>query len=393
MNCLKHSVRFAIAFLLLAAPNVLRATSPDLVYYIDSTQNVEQLKFNGSSWSVTNVTYLTSATLPSQYGRLTGHLYGSSDNVWYVGTDSHVHELAYYGSPASWHASDVTVLAGGPNAQLNSPLTSHTASGGYDDIYYFATDDDIHELTFNGSSFKDTDITVASGAPQPASNGPDNMVSIVNTTASEEDTFFIDTNFHVDVIKFLYSTSTWTHKDINAAYGGNLPLDNTNLAAHMYGTWENVYYAGSIGPYLTGDLCQFAWPGSGAYDNYDITILAGSPQPISYADLTAFQNGTQEDVFFASNTTYPDVYMDKESSSTWSDENVTGLSGGSSPDPSRGMTGHIWSSTPEVFSFLTNGHVYENSYYSSSWHALDVSAGVSAPAAEASSPIIAFVGI
>src|SRR5208282_2152151 len=112
---------FATAILVFGTPLMLKATSPDVIYYIDSNQNVDELRFNGSNWSTTNVTSATSATKASSTGGITGHLFGSSDNVWYIGKDQHVHELVYYGAPASWHTSDITSLAGATNANLNSP--------------------------------------------------------------------------------------------------------------------------------------------------------------------------------------------------------------------------------------------------------------------------------
>lgn len=104
---------------------------------------------------------------------LTGHVYGTSDNVWYVATDQHVHELAYYGSPATWHTADPTALAAAPNAKTGSPLTSHVY-GNSDNIYYIATDGAVHELAFYGSpaTWHTVNATALSGAPNPASGSP-----------------------------------------------------------------------------------------------------------------------------------------------------------------------------------------------------------------------------
>lgn len=387
MKALKAIPLVAAAIAFFGCP-LLRATSPDCIYYIDSNQNVDELRFNGSSWTLTNLMTATSATSAATESRLTAHLWSNSDNVWYVGTDSHIHELAYYGSPASWHTADVTSLASGPDADADSPLTSHV-NGSSDNVFYVAAQGDIHELSFNGSTWTDTDITYASGAPQPTVTGADNLTGVVNGFYDYEDTFFV-ANGDINVITLTESNSTWSTYDINSTSGGYPPYSGGVLTSHMYRTNEEVYYIETY-----GDLASLVrYAGTTNWDTLDVTANdSGSLAPGSgTSPVTGYQNGNYDDIYFVDSS--PGVYLDWYNTSQWLYTNVTSAASGSAPDSSRGMVGHMWeNTTPEVHCFLSNGDVYEYAYYSNAWHGTDLSSIVSAPAAKTASPILAFTGI
>lgn len=380
----------ATGILLLSTAHLLRATTyPDVIYYVDSNQNVEELRFNGSSWSVTNLMTATSATSASPYSRLTGHLYGSSDNVWYIGTDYHVHELAYYGSPASWHTSDLTSLSGGPNAVLYSPLTSHTAGSSYDDVYYVASDGDIHELAFNGSTWVDSDITGAASAIGPSiATYTDNMSGEVNGQDNTESTFFVGTNGDVIQITFDESNSTWGTGDLTYTTNSPQPADGTNLISHMYYSSENVYFVDQ-----NLDLRELAYYGSPAsWNTSNVTAITGSSSPGSGSSpLSGYQNGSYDDVYFVISNA--DLFMDWYTGSTWKPTNVTSAASYTGCSSSGyGMSGHMWeNTTPELFCF-SGSDVLEFAFYSNKWHGSDISSIVSAPAAESGSPIVGFTG-
>ncbi len=382
------------AIVLLGSP-MLKATSPDCIYYIDSNNNVEELRFNGSSWTVTNLMSATSALSARNSSRLTGHLWSSSDNIRYVGTDSHIHELAYYGSPASWHTADVSALANGPLVDDDTPLTSHV-NGTSDNVFYADTLTHIHELSFNGSTWTDVDLTSKTGAPNAVITGADNLTGVVNTTVDTEDTFFVGQNGHLNLISLNQRTDTFSTTDLNATAGGFPPATGSTLTSHIYRPSisvndENVCYVGQ-----NGDLSalQNAWNGSSyVWYTLDITLNdPGSKVPGSgTSPLAGYENGSYDDIYFITST--PGVYLDSYTGSAWSYTNVTSLAGGSAPDPSRAMVGHMWqNNTPEVHCFLSNGDVYEY-YYSSGWYAGDLTSKTGAPAAKSASPIVAFTGI
>ena len=78
--------------------------------------------------------------------------------VYYLGTDQHVHELRYNGS--SWATTDLETATGAPSAASESSLVGNPY-GSSDNIYYVAVDGDIHDFTFYGSpaSWHTLDIT------------------------------------------------------------------------------------------------------------------------------------------------------------------------------------------------------------------------------------------
>jgi len=386
-------VAFVIAFFGATLP-LWAATSPDVIYYLDSSGNVNELRFNGSSWSTTNVTQAASAIAANAKSRLTGHLYGSGDNVWYVGTDSHIHELSYYNS--AWHKSDNTSLANAPDAEGNSPLTS-VANYPNDYVVYVAADGDIHQLDFNGTSWSDSDLTTLSNAPVFSLAGPDSLgVSIASEQGNlNEAIYFKSVAGHLytisNYVAYPYGCAGWCSTDLSGPgqFEPEDPAANTNIFSHIYESSQEVHYVGE-----NGDLIQIAYYDfNGEFDWYgsDITSASGGPAPGNASTpLTGYQNSSYDDIYFMTST--PDVFMNWLNGSQWENTNVTSLSYGSAPDPSRAMTGEIWNTYPEVYCFLPNGDVYEYAFYSNYWHSLDVSSVVNAPAARSGSPIAAFTG-
>ena len=91
-------------------------------------------------------------------------IYKTTDVFW-LGTDQHVH-LDYFNG--SWNTSDVTADAGAPPAAAGSALTSVLDTiYRTPDVFYVGTDQHVHILYFNGS-WHTTDLTAAIVRPQIA---------------------------------------------------------------------------------------------------------------------------------------------------------------------------------------------------------------------------------
>ena len=79
---------------------------------------------------------------------LASAVFDGRQNVYYLGTDNHVYELAYNGSV--WIFNDLTTAANGPLATDGSALTTVSISGGQS-VFYFGSDNHVHELAHRGT--------------------------------------------------------------------------------------------------------------------------------------------------------------------------------------------------------------------------------------------------
>ena len=85
--------------------------------------------------------------------------FNNQQHVNFIGTDNHVHELFFDGT--SWHDNDLTHLA---HAQFD-PAPGSALDGyqtpGQQHVNYIGTDNHVHELFFDGTSWHDNNLTAA----------------------------------------------------------------------------------------------------------------------------------------------------------------------------------------------------------------------------------------
>jgi protein involved in polysaccharide export with SLBB domain len=128
------------------------------VFFIGTDNHVHELFFAGGSWAANNLTALASAVPPTPTSALTGYRLGDdSQHVFFIGTDSHVHELDIAG--AGWHDHDLTTLAGAVAPTPASALTGYPLGDNSKHVFFIGTDDHVHELFFAGAGWLDNDLT------------------------------------------------------------------------------------------------------------------------------------------------------------------------------------------------------------------------------------------
>jgi hypothetical protein len=376
-------VKLLFALLLTVAFPLFGEAAIDVTYFIGMDQHVHEIRFNGTTWSTRDLNAATGAPSAATGSPLTGHVYGTADNIYYIATDNHVHELTYYGSPATWHTVDATALAGAPNARSGSPLSS-LVDGNADDIYYIATDGHIHELAFYSSTWHHADITGLSGAPNPTAASP--LTSEFYSPNSTENTYYIAADNHVHQIKFNARNSTWGTADLNAITGAPNAASGSALTSHIYGNSDNIWYIAT-----DGHIHEFAFY-SNIWHTADITALGGAPIPVAGSKLAGNQNGSTDDVYFIA----PDPHVHLlwfNGINSWGSTNVTALSGAPAPYQATALASHVYGTAENVYYFTPDQHLREMAFYSNSWHAADLTTLSGAPYAAVGSALLSFVGL
>jgi hypothetical protein len=128
------------------------------VFFIGTDNHVHELFFAGGSWAANDLTALAGAVPPTPTSALTGYRLGDdSQHVFFIGTDSHVHELDIAG--AGWHDHDLTTLAGAVAPTPASALTGYPLGDNSKHVFFIGTDDHVHELFFAGAGWLDNDLT------------------------------------------------------------------------------------------------------------------------------------------------------------------------------------------------------------------------------------------
>ena len=128
------------------------------VFFIGTDNHVHELFIAGAGWGDNDLTVLAGAVAPAPASALTGYrLSDDSQHVFFIGTDSHVHELDIDGG--GWGDNDLTTLAGAVPPTPTSALTGYRLSDNSKHVFFSGTDKHVHELFIAGAGWLDNDLT------------------------------------------------------------------------------------------------------------------------------------------------------------------------------------------------------------------------------------------
>jgi len=201
---------------------------------------VEQL-WSGS-WSSGSLTAIANAQPAAASSGLAGFIdsVAGTDNVFYQGTDQHIHLLTW--SPIPGWTEDKR-LGAAPAAAFASPLTAH-ATPQSDEVFYLGTNQHLYELwrwSKNFDGWHVTDLTTANNVkPLPMIQSP--LAGFYDPTALADAVFYVGTDQHLH--QALFTHSQWSGIDITAATAAPLPVPGSGLAAHLNTSAgsEEVFY-------------------------------------------------------------------------------------------------------------------------------------------------------
>jgi len=286
----------------------------EVFYLTPNTQgsaDIEQLW--GTTLSPTDLTRATGGKAAASGSGLVGFIdsfagNGGTDNVFYVGVDDHVHLLTW--SPnAPWSSEDVTVLPSPAAPPVDGTgLSGHletACANQSEEVFYVASDLHVHELwrwstptKFDG--WHHTDVSLAAGAPLAVVGTA--LVSFGDSFASTDDVFYLGAGGHIEELKFSCSHSTWSSTDITATYSAPVAISGSALAGHVNNLnsaspSEELYYVG------TNDHVYelWAWSLSTHFDGWhpsDVSGSIGVPAAIAGSPLAVDVSSGQDEVYY-----------------------------------------------------------------------------------------------
>jgi hypothetical protein len=251
----------------LAEWNLTTAPQVYFVLYIGADQHIHALFQNpGSSWSFEDLTSIAGAPITATNSSLSTIVLSNQPHVYYIGADSHVHEI--YRPASTFVTVDMTAAAGARNAVSGSGLASWVG-GAFDLVYYQTADGHVNELYSRdgGATWANTDVTVAAGAP----------IGVIGTRLDGYEhgrfsfVYFFGGDFHVHVLHT--ANSEWVTEDATSLSGAPVAVNTVSLGAFTMGGWELAYF-------LTGDghIHEVYSGNSGSsWGTTDVTSAASAP--------------------------------------------------------------------------------------------------------------------
>jgi hypothetical protein len=316
---------------------------------------------------------------------LTSFWDGTTEHVFYVGKDYHVHELYYPGSCGSsggWCPNDLTARTNAPLVRSIRPdtLTSFFENG-FEHVFYVGDDADVHELYFNthdsALGWRHNDLNSHHNAPKAFY---DSALTGFWDGAIEH-VFYVGDDFHVHE---LYYNGDWWPNDISARHNAPNANSVSALTSFFDGSIEHVFYIDRSGGvdelYYNGDW----WPNP-------IGMTHNAEPVYSLVALTGFWDGAIEHVFYigcsavcSGFSSHVDelYYVNRQ----WNPNDLTRAHNAPAPNPN-GLTSFFANGFEHVFYIgRDDHHVYE--LFHGNWSYNDLS-GPNNPA-EPSSDLTSF---
>lgn len=280
---------------------------------VDGTLNVfvSCVTTLGGSFQTTNVSAAT-GEYPAGNSELTGYgVVPSQVNAVFEGTNGHLLEGSYVVN-SGWTHVDLNAATGGEAAVTTSPLTSFDDSYGQH-VFYIGIDLAVHQM-YNNGSWQDQALTAANAVSSESKLASD-------WWESEEFVVYEGSGGHVRLLTF--NGSSWSNTDLTAAAGGAGPMNGTPFAMISSGqseAGELIYFldtGGSIHEYyrptLTGQWSGHVVTGLGTLlpisqtRLFTCTEAASGSEPVTYhvfymtsgADATAVVDAYRPDNAYA----------------------------------------------------------------------------------------------
>jgi hypothetical protein len=258
--------------------------SVHVFYFGAGTDNhVYQLRIfpGGPGWVWENLTSLADGIVPEVSRALNG--YWGTDNsqhVNYIGSGNHVHELyrASGASPTDWTDNDLTALAGAVPPHSNTALVSYWGSDSSQHVFFIGTDDHVHELSIapGSNGWADNDLTALTAGALSTPNVNTALAGLWDEGGQR--VLYIGTDGDIHEL-FTNAAAGWTDHNLTKVVHAVAP--NVGAALNVYDGSDNSRHVNFFG--VDGHVHElYGTPqgaGSGYVDN-DLTKMANAVDPI-----------------------------------------------------------------------------------------------------------------
>jgi hypothetical protein len=250
------------------------------VNYLGSDNHIHELyRASGASptdWTDNDLTALAIAEQPHPETALVSY-WGSdsSQHVFFIGIDDHVHELYIAPATNGWSDNDLTArLAGdGATPNVNTALAGFVDDEGGRHLFYVATDGEIHELYSGAGAAPGFDHSLTNAAHALAPNVGTALDSYQGTDNSRHINFFgVDGHLHEIYGSPQNAGSGYVDNDLTKMANAVDPVVG-DRALHGYWGNDSSQHVNFIG--TDGDLHElYIAPGTNGWVDNNLTQLA-----------------------------------------------------------------------------------------------------------------------
>ncbi len=321
---------------------------------------------HASLYSKGNLTDLNSL-LPAGSGWTVSGASGINDSGQIVGAGTNplgeIHAFLMTPVTGNWNDQNLIAQAGSETlAEAKAGLSSYAIQDGQH-IFFVASNQHVHQLYFNNSSWADQDITGYNGNQELAAA---NSAVSAFADANGQYTYFVDTKQHIR--EYLYDSSgVWHDTDLSAGTG-IVAQSGAGLASYAIADGIHVFYIGS-----DKHIFQLYYnAGQGTWSNQDLTSFNGNKElAAAPSALSCFADANGQHTYFFDSKR--DVHEYLYSAGQWSDSNLMTLAKSTTQAAvGSGLSSYAISDGRHVYFVASNDHVHQLYYNNSTWSDQDL---------------------
>ena len=258
---------------------------PEVFYVTTTNQHVQQFYWDSATgWHTVDLTNATGApAAANSIKSVTGLMdtVTGRPEAYYVGTDQHVHQLYFDGT--TWHTSDISFVTGAPNVASGGNVTSmvNTITNA-PEVWYIGGDQHVHEIIWNSvTGWATYDLSMQAGAPPAALAG--GLTILVDTLNNRNEAYYIGTDTHVHQLYWVNGVG-WFTSDMTNVTGAPAAASGSGITSLMdtLTSQLEIYYVAS-----TQHVWQIGWTAPRGFFTLDVSGTIGAPNAASGTTLTA----------------------------------------------------------------------------------------------------------
>jgi probable HAF family extracellular repeat protein len=235
-------------------------------YFVDTKQHIREYLYDSNGiWHDTDLSAGTGIVAQSGTG-LASYAIADGVHVFYIGSDKHVFQLYYSAAQGTWSNQDLTSFNGNKELAASPSALSSFADANGQHTYFVDTKRDVHEYLYSAGQWSDSNLmTLANSKTQAAVRSGLSSYAIPDG----RHIYFEASNDHVHQLYF--NNSTWSDQDLTRFNGDHETASPGAIRSFALGDGQHTYFVDG-----KHNLREYLYNSAGQWEDYNLTSLSNS---------------------------------------------------------------------------------------------------------------------
>jgi hypothetical protein len=321
-------------------------------------QHLHELYYNNVQWIDTDLT--AAAGGPTVQAQGIAAFYTTPNDqfhVYYasnVAGDYHIHQLFYNGS--AWSDADLTAMTGGAVASNSSGMTGFSM-GNAQYLYFCSPDFNLHEYSYGDAgnfNWVDRNLSALTKSSFQGECGFAPVGLVAFATSDKQRHVYFEAPYRPSartIHHVFFNGTKWSNQNLTSMTKGAKALGATWMSGFAIGTSQYIFFEGA-----NGHIHEYSYVTS--WLDQDLTVASGGIAANTFEGNGALgfriPGGTKMEVYYAaSSINGQDLHRMAFRNSTWTDSNLTSITGAAGPYSLSQMAGFATTPNKQLHVYIS----------------------------------------